>query len=506
MNLPTVRAHLLFLAIVTLASRCIHAQSKPYTLPAHNGAMLLDLDGLHVTQLSAKPEGREIGVRAHDAGHTELLAFLFLTPENKHQTAASCLQEDLKQIRKDSGKLAEQMNPMHTDTGDSASIVLTYPSGSQTFYKYAGTADQCLVIQAYADKGSRLDLSEASTFLERQKYDPHYVPTADDAARYQEIRGGALVASQKTPLVTPKMLVGWYGNGGIALPADPEWKLTQLTAYNNAGRPAALFKDEKTDVIASFLISENLSGKPTSEGCRKDIIDGILKENAPLLSNQTEGEISDGHGGTFATASHFTQIAGAVHNHDIFAFAGNTKTCAEIHVSTVSGKPDEDKRLADALALFNPDLSYHPNSSDYFMLAVAFYKQSPMMGAPFFDASLKAMPADITDPELITRRRIATDNVVMALGMSGNLKGSREFAERAIKSDPDYPLNYYNLACADAEQGKAADAKAHLQQAFDRRANVIPGEKMPDPTADDSMLKLQHDKTFWAFVQSLPKN
>jgi tetratricopeptide (TPR) repeat protein len=172
-------------------------------------------------------------------------------------------------------------------------------------------------------------------------------------------------------------------------------------------------------------------------------------------------------------------------------------------VSTVAGKPDEDKRLQEAITEFRPELDYVPNSLDYFTLASTFYKESPMLAAPFYDASVKSLPTELKEPELIARRRIATDNIVMALGMSGNLKASRTFAENAIKSDPDYPLNYYNLACADAEQGKAADAKLHLQQAFDRKANTIPGEHLPDPTKDDSILKLKKDKDFWAFVQTL---
>jgi tetratricopeptide (TPR) repeat protein len=467
--------------------------------------MLLDLDGFKITQTSAKPENKEIGVRAHDAGHTELLAFLFLTPRNKSQTAATCLQDDLKQIRKDNGKFTEQLNPSQKDTSDSATIALTYPNGNKTLYKYTGTADQCLVIQVYADKGTTLDLAQASALLDRQHYDPHYAPTSDDVLRYRTILGESLMVTGKpaTNTPTPRMLVTWHGIGGIPLPTSTEWKLTLLTAYNHAARPAAVFKNATTDVIISFIISENLSGNPTAEGCRKDIVDGILKEGGPIISNSTEGKMKDGHGGKFAMHSHFTQLDSTRHNHDIFAFAGNAKTCAEAHVSTVSGKPDEDKKLADALALFTPDLSYRPDSADYFTLASTFYKQSPMMGAPFFDASVKAMPADVTDQNLITRRRIATDDIVIALGMNGNLKGSRAYAERGIKQDPDYPLNYYNLACADAEQGNAKDARVHLQQAFDRKKNTIPGEKLPDPTKDDSILKLKENKDLWAFVETL---
>ncbi len=36
-------------------------------------------------------------------------------------------------------------------------------------------------------------------------------------------------------------------------------------------------------------------------------------------------------------------------------------------------------------------------------------------------------------------------------------------------------------------------------------ANTLKGESLPDPTKDDSILKLQKDKAFWTFVQSLPK-
>jgi len=101
------------------------------------------------------------------------------------------------------------------------------------------------------------------------------------------------------------------------------------------------------------------------------------------------------------------------------------------------------------LADFHPDLTYQPNTIDYFMLATLLFKSSPALSIPYYDSSLKSMPNDV---RFLTPRRIATDQLVMALGMSGDLKNSRAYAERAIASDPDYPINYYNLACADAEQ------------------------------------------------------
>jgi tetratricopeptide (TPR) repeat protein len=90
--------------------------------------------------------------------------------------------------------------------------------------------------------------------------------------------------------------------------------------------------------------------------------------------------------------------------------------------------------------------------------------------------------------------------------MPGDLARSRALANRAIQADPDYPLNYYNLACADAEEGNAAQARIHLQEAFDRRKNTLPGESMPDPTQDDSIMKLKPDRAFWSFVENSRKN
>jgi tetratricopeptide (TPR) repeat protein len=159
--------------------------------------------------------------------------------------------------------------------------------------------------------------------------------------------------------------------------------------------------------------------------------------------------------------------------------------------------------MNDVLADFHPDLAYKPNTLDYFRLASVLFKGSPDLAAPYYKSSLDTMP---NDASFLIARRITTDQLVMALGMSGDLKNSRGVAEMAIKTDPEYPINYYNLACADAEQGNVTDAKMHLQQAFDRRANVLKGESMPDPTKDDSILKLKNNKEFWDYVLTLPRN
>src|ERR1700691_6550284 len=79
----------------------------------------------------------------------------------------------------------------------------------------------------------------------------------------------------------------------------------------------------------------------------------------------------------------------------------------------------------------------------------------------------------------------------------------RTLFEKGIAEDPDYPMYYYNLACADAEEKNLSDARKHLIEAYARKANVNVGESMPDPTKDDSFLPYQSNKDFWTFLSGL---
>jgi hypothetical protein len=91
----------------------------------------------------------------------------------------------------------------------------------------------------------------------------------------------------------------------------------------------------------------------------------------------------------------------------------------------------------------------------------------------------------------------------MSWGISGEMKKVHALLDEAIGKDPDYPLNYYNRACALAEEGDKPGALANLELAFRRKANVLPGEQMPDPPADSSFRKYVDDPDFVALMKKL---
>jgi hypothetical protein len=302
----------------------------------------------------------------------------------------------------------------------------------------------------------------------------------------------------------PVMLVSTFAPGGIELPSGEDWKPRSLTIHDNGRRPVALF--QRTDGLSvSFILFENLYDTATSKGCRKDAMDGIVDKLGSKIAKRMDAEKKLEGNRELATTSYLMSMAPDVpgkFQHNTFGFVAGAKVCAEIHVSSVNDSPEEEEKINSIVSGFKPDVDFKPTSADYFLIASLLFRNAPGDAAPYFKASLAAMPKD---DSFKTARRVATDQLVMALGMSGDMKSSRAVAEAAIQADPDYPINYYNLACADAEENNASQARNHLQQAFDRRANVLKGETMPDPTRDDSIMKLKTDKAFWEFVLKLPK-
>jgi tetratricopeptide (TPR) repeat protein len=101
---------------------------------------------------------------------------------------------------------------------------------------------------------------------------------------------------------------------------------------------------------------------------------------------------------------------------------------------------------------------------------------------------------------------VLIDNLGMSYGITGDLQKAKETFDYGVNKDPTYPIFYYNLACTYAEMGKATEAGDYLKKAFEYKANVLPGENMPDPRKDDSFKKLMRNKEFQELVEALGRS
>lgn len=296
------------------------------------------------------------------------------------------------------------------------------------------------------------------------------------------------------------------GNGRVVLPPGSDWQAQSIILLDSGTRPVVTFKNNASDIELSVILFPNDTGKPTSDSCREAVIRPILVNlaNSATVRNVAKETRSAAKGPALAIESYFIDRVGdtLLRQQNLFGFYGDRSTCAEVHISKPVYISSDAPQFEKALKLFRFDSGYVPASQDYSVVATIFFaaaKNFPS-AAVYYQRALDTL--DSSEAGRNTRRFLV-DQLSISYGMAGDIADSRKVNEDAIARDPDYPLYYYDLACADAEEGKADAARTHLQQAFDRRQNVLPGETLPDPATDDSFARLKDDKGFWDFVTQI---
>jgi hypothetical protein len=254
-----------------------------------------------------------------------------------------------------------------------------------------------------------------------------------------------------------------------------------------------------------FLVPEQ--APLTSAKCRDGAVESMRKSD-PRLKIETAEKVSP-NGPSIAIAKHAAQGRGGKMAYSVRGFVATDDICGDLEVYSDTPISADDGVVQKIFASYRFDQNCSPQFDSVLFYAQTLYQaRMYKAAAPMFEAALVKLRENpnmaakmMRDRETATR--VVTDQAGMAYGMSGNIPKARSLFEKAIVEDPDYPLNYYNLACADAKEKKLADARTHLQQAFARKANVISGEAMPYPTEDDSFLPYRDNKEFWAFLEGL---
>jgi hypothetical protein len=310
------------------------------------------------------------------------------------------------------------------------------------------------------------------------------------------------IAAAQSPDMSPPgyTLALPTGPGRLHLEA-PTFNIVEASAKPSGSEFGLRGQDKSASIgLLVFLFRYPEEAPLTSEKCRDSIMRHVQQDESPIkIESQM---VLPGKNPPVALVQ-YSQTSSSGQWYRVRAFVATMDLCSDIEFSSQHPLTSDQLSIKQALASIVIDPDAKPSFRDVFSYATVLFDHKMMKAAAtFYEQSLTLLPPN--DPTS-KWRRVATDQAVMAYGIAGDLDKSRALAEHAIQIDPDYSLNYYNLACADAEAGNAKQAKIHLQQAFDRKAHVIPGESLPDPTQDDSIQKLRQDTPFWDFVESLQK-
>jgi tetratricopeptide (TPR) repeat protein len=295
----------------------------------------------------------------------------------------------------------------------------------------------------------------------------------------------------KLALPTHQGQLEWRGEG---------FKIIQSSAKPNGVEIGIRGKDESGRLtFLGFLFLVPGEGQLTSAKCRDGALEPARKGN-PTLKIGANTEIASPGNLPVEVVSYSAQGNGKT-VYSVRGFIATADICGDLEFYSDSRISADDADLKKIFSTYRFNPTYVPQSNDAYLYAQILYQNRMYQAAaPIFEQALTKLKGDKGEGNV---RRVLTDQAGMAYGLSGNIPKARSIFEAAIAKDPDYPLYYYNLACADAGENKLADARAHLQQAFARKANVIPGETMPDPAKDDSFLPYRTNNDFWTFLESL---
>lgn len=285
----------------------------------------------------------------------------------------------------------------------------------------------------------------------------------------------------------------------------PGFKIAQSSA-KPAGREIGFRGKDATGRLEylSFLFLFPEQVPMTSAKCRDGVI-GPERKEFPAYKELASYETARPGGASVQTVSY--SVVGADHktHYHLRSFVASGDICGDIDIYSLEPISAEDAAVHAIQASYRLDAAYTPKFADVFLYAqILFDAQRYKDAAPLFEQAIAMIPADGAPfPSAKLARRVATDQAGMSYGISGQYPKARAIFEAGLVADPDYPMYYYNLACADAGENKLPEAQAHLKQAFAHKTDVNPGESMPDPTKDDSFLPYKSNKVFWTALEQI---
>jgi len=194
-----------------------------------------------------------------------------------------------------------------------------------------------------------------------------------------------------------------------------------------------------------------------------------------------------------------------INHKNINAYMVKDNVWIDIHISKVNFKEKELKNLyslLDSVKFFKKDMNL---SFALFIAATQEYHEKNYPEAIKYYINL--IQNELKNDRLTIPKhylRMAIDNAGMALGMSGNLEQAKKMFELGLTIDPEYPLFYYNLACAHAEMDDLDNTIINLDLCLKYKENLVAGEQLPDPGSDDSFQRYSENERFKEVINKYP--
>lgn len=190
---------------------------------------------------------------------------------------------------------------------------------------------------------------------------------------------------------------------------------------------------------------------------------------------------------------------------NVFVFMAQDGAWVDVHVSKTNFAASDAAGLDAFVRTVAINDTFQPATMDYYLPGSVLYRRKNYKGAIVWLS--RALEQEKLNPTLAHNQQLILIDVLgMAFGLSGDLKQARTVFAYGISLHPDFPMFHYNLACVDAEEGDLDSALKNLRLTLQHRANMIPGETLPDPIKDSSFKAYVKDPRLQEVAKAFAEN
>jgi tetratricopeptide (TPR) repeat protein len=314
----------------------------------------------------------------------------------------------------------------------------------------------------------------------------------------------ALLASHITAQNPKKSLSIAFPNASWEVQVDFGGFAIKLDETKPDGKRYLFASNDRTGIELSVTL-ERVRGIATLADCKSTLNQRVERPGALKPSNVKTSTSKD-----FVILEYVLhEVDGMpVEQKNIFACAAKGDAYVDLHFSKVLYSPRDDEVFTALLnSVYIVDhveagaSSGVSSSLDYWLKGSTLFRDGEYAKA--IDPYQKALDLEKKARQLSPDYwRVLIDNLGMAYGITGKPDSAEEVLRYGIANAPTYPMFYYNLACVYAERGDMDKTMDSLSTAFKYRANVIAGEKMPDPKSDDSFQQFMKNEKFRRLMDS----